>query len=39
MTFPEYMKKYLAEHPKATAEEAYRAGYMQAVSNWVNSER
>lgn len=39
MSFKSQMEEYLRKNPNATAEESYRAGYMQAVSNWVRQER
>lgn len=36
MSYLDQMKKWIAEHPNATAEEAFQAGYRQAIYNWVN---
>jgi hypothetical protein len=39
MTYEQQMRKWLAEHPNATAEEAWKAGYFQSTTNWCRHER
>jgi len=39
MTPKEQMKKWLAQHPNATPEEIWLAGYWQCSDNWCNKEK
>ncbi len=38
-TMPAQREKWLREHPKATLEQAYTAGYFQSTDNWVKKTR
>ena len=39
MNYKEQMQDYLERHPDSTPEQAYEAGYLQAVDNWCKKER
>lgn len=39
MNYKEQKAEWLRKHPKATAEEAYEAGYKQSTDNWCRRER
>lgn len=39
MAYTDQMKTWLAKHPEATLEEAYKAGYFQSTYNWCNRVR
>ena len=39
MSYIEQMKEWLAKHPKATAEEAWEAGYLTCSDNWCRKRR
>lgn len=39
MTYLDQKQKWLAEHPDATPEEAWEAGYFQCATNWCNKTR
>ena len=34
MNYKEQMREWLSEHPEATVEQAFEAGYMTSNSNW-----
>lgn len=38
MSYLDQMRGWLAENPKATREECYKAGYMQCTDNWCRQE-
>lgn len=38
MSYKDQKLAWLAKHPRATTDEAYEAGYMQAVTNYCNKE-
>ena len=39
MSYIEQRKKWLKEHPDATLEEAWEAGYVTSTNNWCNTKR
>ena len=39
MSYKDDMRKWVEEHPSATIEEAYNAGYLQCVENWCKGKR
>ncbi len=39
MTYLDQKQKWLAEHPDATPEEAWEAGYLQCLKNWCKKKR
>ncbi len=39
MSFIDQKIQWLKEHPDATLDEAYTAGYFQSTDNWVNKTR
>ena len=39
MNYKEQMQKWLRKHPKATAEEAWEAGYLTSTENWCKKQR
>lgn len=39
MSYVEDMRKWLDEHPSATTEDAYRAGYFKCTENWCKGKR
>jgi hypothetical protein len=39
MGYEAQMEKWLKQHPKATVEEAYKAGYLQSTENWCRKTR
>lgn len=39
MSYKEQRKQWLAEHPDATAEEAWEAGYLTCTENWCMKKR
>ena len=39
MGYIEQMNEWLNRHKDATAEDAYKAGYMQCTDNWCRGER
>lgn len=39
MSYKDQMKEWLAKHPKATAEEAWEAGYLTSNVNWCSKKR
>lgn len=38
MNYKDQMKKWLAEHPDATAEQIWEAGYHQCTENWLHGK-
>ena len=38
MSYKEQMKDWLSNHPDATPEEAYEAGYLQSNVNWCHGK-
>lgn len=38
MSYKDQKRQWLAKHPKATPDDAYEAGYLQAVTNWCKKE-
>lgn len=39
MTYKQQLAQWMRDHPDATPEEAYLAGYWQATTNWCNKNR
>lgn len=39
MSYIDQRKEWISRHPEATAEDAWTAGYMQAVENWCKQKR
>lgn len=39
MNYKQQMELWLANHPDATLEEAWKAGYSQSTTNWCTKER
>lgn len=39
MSYKDQKKKWLSEHPDATPDEAYEAGYRQSTDNWCKQIR
>ena len=39
MSYKDQKNKWLSEHPDATLDEAYEAGYHQSTDNWCKSKR
>ena len=39
MSYIEQMNEWLAKNPKATTEEAWKAGYFQSLENWCSKKR
>ena len=39
MSYIQQRDKWLAEHPEATAKEAWDAGYRTSTQNWVEQKR
>lgn len=38
MSYKDQKRQWLQRHPKATADEAYEAGYLQALTNFCTKE-
>lgn len=38
MSYHEQRKRWIRDHPKATIEDAWNAGYFQCSDNWCNKE-
>ncbi len=39
MSYKQQMKEWLNEHPDASAEEAWEAGYFTSTDNWCKQRR
>lgn len=39
MSYIQQRDEWLAEHPHATAEEAWEAGYLTSTANWCEQKR
>lgn len=39
MSYKDQKHEWLKKHPKATADEAYEAGYQQSTDNWCKKRR
>lgn len=39
MIYKEQMEKWIKEHPNATIEDAWMAGYWQCTDNWCKSTK
>lgn len=39
MSYKKQKEAWLTQHPTATIEEAYEAGYKQSTENWCNTNR
>lgn len=39
MTFKEQCKEWVKDHPKATLEDAWEAGYLTSNFNWCNKTK
>ena len=39
MNYKEQMKAWISKHQNAKPDEAYEAGYLQAIKNWCHKEK